>query len=645
MKNCVTISALTGLCVSLSAVAADITADAVVVTASRVPTPIEQVGSSVTVIDAEEIARQKWRSLPEALAAVPGLRVSPSGGPGAQTSVFTRGTNSNHTLILIDGVRAGDPSTPNGAYDFAHLLLDDVERIEIVRGPQSSLYGSDAIGGVINIITRRGRDGLHGYARVDGGSFRTLSEAAGVSSAQNRFHYALNASHTESDGQDVTPARLRAGAPAESDGYRNTTVSANAGFAPTADTMLNLLTRYSEARSQLDVGSGEDPDSESTARQSTVRAEARGTFLNGLWRPLLAVNHTRHQRENFNERQTATGDEDHTRYSGTRDTVEFQNDLYLGTANVMTVGAETAKETMQTSGTSVYGSGFGDFIITQDTDTSERARSVYLLDQLRLGRRWRGNAGIRWDDHDTFDPVVTYRIAPLFLIPETATRLKASYGTGYKAPSLFERFGIAPTNYGFAYTGNPTLQPEESRGWEAGLEQSVWGGRFEGGATYFSNRIENLIQTVYLPSFDSTSVNISQAKTWGGEAFLATQAAGNLRLRLDYTYTRTLDTNGLELLRRPRHGARLNMEYQLGTSSQFSAEMLYTGERQDVDRVTGARITASDYVLVNLAASTDLARNLSVFGRIQNLFNHDHEPVSGFQGPGRGLFVGIRTAI
>lgn len=637
--------AVAGLSVPFTSNAAEVDAEPVVVTATRVPTSIEQVGSSVTVISTDEIAQKQWHTVADALAAVPGIHVAPSGGPGAQTSVFARGTNSNHTLILIDGIRASDPSTPTGAYDFAHLLLDDVERIEIVRGPQSTLYGSDAIGGVINIITRHGRNGTHAFGRVDGGSFHTLSEAAGLNGAGRAFHYALNVSHLGTDGQDVTPLRLRTGAPAENDGYKNTTVGLNAGIAPTANTELNVITRYNRALSHLDVGNGEDPDSYSTARQGTARLEARGAFLDNLWHPLLAISHTEHQRLNFNERQVPTGDEDHTRFNGTRDMVEFQNDLHFGTVNVLTLGAESRKETMKASGTSVYGSTFGDFIITQNTDTGERSKAAYLLDQIKLGDHWRGNAGIRWDDHESFDPVVTYRIAPLFLIPETGTRLKASYGTGFKAPSLYERFGNAPTNYGTAYTGNPALKPEESSGWEAGVEQAALGGRIEGGASYFSNRIENLIETIYLPSFDSTSVNISQAKTWGNEVYLSARATSKLNLRLDYTYTRTQDANGLELLRRPRHAVRMDAEYRMSSTHRFSLETLYTGAQQDVDRVSGARIINGSYTLVNLAATTDLGRHWSVFWRLQNLLNHSYEPVSGFQGPGRGLFVGVRGAI
>jgi vitamin B12 transporter len=622
---------------------AETVAPPVVVTATRVPVSIEQIGSSVTVIDAETIARQQWHNITEALQSVPGLRVSPSGGTGAQTSVFTRGTNSNHTLILIDGVRAGDPSTPSGAYDFAHLQLENVERIEIVRGPQSTVYGSDAIGGVVNIITRRGHGGLELHGLIEGGSFNTHTESAGLRGAQRGFHYAFNVSHSDTHGQDVTPKRLRAGEPAEKDGYRNTTASAKLGYAPNRDTSFDFVLHQFKARSELDVGNGEDTDSQSIARQTVLRAEARSAFFNGLWRPMLAAFQTQHNRQDMNERQSLAGNEDHTRYRGERQGLELQNDLHLAKTNVLTVGAETFEERMKASGTSVYGDlVFGDFVITQNTDTRERARSAYLLDQFQIGSRWRGNAGIRWNDHDSFDPAVTWRVTPVFLFPETATRLKASYGTGFKAPSLYERYGNSPNNYGTAFTGNPNLLPEESTGWEAGFEQSAWGGRFEGGATYFSNRIRNLIQLVYLPSFDSTSENVSVARTWGNEVFVMLRPLRPLQLRLDYTYTRTQDADGLDLLRRPRHSARLNMEYRLDSRSRIGLESLYTGEREDVDRVTGARLTASDYMLVHLTASTNITKQFSLFGRLQNLFNREHEPVSGFLGTGRGLFAGVR---
>jgi vitamin B12 transporter len=639
------VSALAGLSLSCVVHAAEEAQPPVIVTATRVPTPIEQIGSSVTVIDAAEIERRQWRTLPEALAEVPGLQAVQSGVAGSQTSVFTRGSNSNHTLILIDGVKAADPSDPSGAYDFAHILLDDVERIEIVRGPQSTLYGSDALGGVIHIVTRKGQGRPQVAGRVEAGSFRTQSEAAGVRGGSQYFHYAMNLSHLDTTGQSITPERLRAGQPAEDDGYRNTTYSGRFGLTPAAGMSVQLVSRYTKAHSDLDVGSGEDTDSYSATRQAINRLEARGAFFRDVWKPMLAVSHTWHQRLNFNERQDTLGDEDHTRHQGERWKAEFQNDLQLGRDNTLTLGAERDKETMKSVGVSVYGSSFGDFVISQDSNATARGYSAYVLDQFTPGRYFRLSAGLRLDDHDSFDPVTTWRLTPIVTLPGTATRLKASYGTAYKAPSLFERFGRSPTNYGTQFFGNPDLLPEENTGWETGVEQALRGGRVDTGVTYYQNRFERLIQTVFLPSFDSTPVNINAAESRGGEYYLAVRPFDALQLRLDYSYTRTRDDAGRELLRRPRHRGRLALEYQPRPPLAFSLETLYVGERQDVDRVSGLRITADDYTLVNLGGSWSWSRSGSVYARIQNLFDREHEPASGFQGLGRGIFLGLRGTL
>ncbi len=640
------VSAVVGLCCILNMPAeADDRSPPVVVTATRVPTSIEDLGSSVTVIDAGEIERRQWRTLPDALAAVPGLHVVQSGGTGSTAAVFMRGGNSNHTLVLIDGVRASDPSHPSGAYDFAHILLEDVERIEIVRSPQSTQYGSDALGGVIQIFTRRGQGPMQVSGQVEAGSFRSHLENASLRGATPLIHYALNVTHSDTAGQSITPERLRAGQPAEADGYRNTTYSGRVGVTPTSQLSVQLISRYTKSHADLDVGSGEDLDSYNKSSQASNRLEARGSFFNDFWKPMLAVSHTWHHRLDWNERQTPLGDEDHTRYNGERLKTEFQNDFRVSASNTLSLGAETEKETMKSEGESVYGSAFGDFIISQNTNASARSSTAYLLDQHAQGKYFRISGGLRVDDHDSFDPVTTWRVTPLVIFPDTATRLKASVGTGYKAPSLYERYGRSPTNYGTQYVGNPNLLPEESTGWEAGIEQALLGGRMDTGVTYFQNRYDRLIQTIYLPSFDSTTVNINGAESRGGELYLSMRPVRSVQLRLDYTYTRTRDDAGLELLRRPRHRGHLAMDLHPMPKLGFTAEALYVGERQDIDRVSGLRITAPDYTVVNVGGSWSWSHSVSIYARIENLLNREYEPASGFQALGRAGFIGLKGTI
>jgi vitamin B12 transporter len=615
----------------------------IVITATRIPTPLQQIASSVTIITAEDIQANQWHSLPEALAAQPGMRVATSGGVGAQTSLFTRGTNSNHTLVLLDGIEISDPSTPNGAYDFAHLSLNNVERIEIVRGPQSTLYGSGALGGVINIITKRGQGANQYAASLEGGSFHTYTEGLSAQGSDSRFHYSMELSQFNTAGQSITPERLRAGQGNENDGYRNTTASFQGGITPTAGTELNLYARSIHAHSQLDIGTGEDPDSESGVAQRFIRLEAKSSLADGRWKPVLGYSRSRQNRQTDNNRQSSLGDEEHTRFLGETETTDFQNQIALSNSNSAVLGYETKKDSMTATGTSVFGSGFGDFVLTENTNVQERLKSWYLQDQFTIAENFHGTVNARSDNYDSFPGAKTYRFTPLYAIPSTATKLKASYGTGFRAPSLFERFGSTPTNFGTTYSGNPALKPEESKGWEVGIEQALYAGRVEPYFTYYKNRITNLIKVIYLPSFDSTSVNIDSATIEGYETGVAFRPSTKTTLQAEYTRTRTLDQNGQELLRRPREMASVQGKAPIMPDVDLALSLRYTGRRKDVDRVSGATIETGGYTVTGLVATWQSSKNIRVHGKIDNLFNKKYEPIDGFQGTGVGFFAGIEA--
>ncbi|MEW6331449.1 MAG: TonB-dependent receptor [Pseudomonadota bacterium] len=616
----------------------------IVITATRIPTPLQQIASSVTIITAEDIRANQWRSLPEALAAQPGMRIVTSGSVGAQTSLFTRGTNSNHTLVLLNGIDISDPSTPNGAYDFAHLDLSNIERIEIVRGPQSTLYGSGAVGGVINIITKRGQGPSRYTASVEGGSFHTYTEKLSARGNDSLFHYSMEVSQFNTAGQSITPERLRAGQDDENDGYRNTTVSFQGGITPTTDTEFNLHARSIHAHSQLDIGSGEDPDSESSVAQRFIRLEAKTTLLEERWKPVFGYSRSRQNRQTDNNRQSSLGDDEHTRFLGESEKADFQNQIVLSNNNSAVLGYETKTDRMTAAGNSAFGSAFGDFILTENTSVQERIESWYLQEQFTLADDFHGTVGVRSDNYDSFPGARTWRFTPLYAIPATATKLKASYGTGYRAPSLYERFGSTQTNFGTAYTGNPALKPEESRGWEIGVEQALKGGRLEPYFTYYKNRITNLIKVVYLPSFDSTSVNIDNATTEGYETGISFHTSHDSTITAEYTRTRTQDQNGQELLRRPRQMAHIQGKTRISPLSDVTLSLDYTGRRKDVDRVSGATIVTGGYTLAVIGASWQSSKNTRLHGRVENLFNKKYEPIDGFQGTGAGFFVGAEAS-
>jgi vitamin B12 transporter len=621
-------------------------ADDLVVTATRLTTPRGEVASAVTVITAEDIERRQFRSVPQALRSVPGLHVVQTGSPGQQTSVFMRGANSNHTLVLIDGVEVSDPSSPAGAVDFSNLWLDNVERIEIVRGPQSTLYGSDAIGGVIHITTRRGK-GKAGFAgKLEGGSDETLNQQASVAGASDAFDYSFSVTHIDTGGDSVTPKRLRNGARKEDDGYENWTSSARMGLAVTDTLEVNVFGRYIDSETELDpelemfgFGTTEDRDAELDQTEYLLRGEAKAQLLEGLWEATVATSYTNYDRKNRNDRQSPTETLTRTDFEGDKLKFEVKNDFYPTDAHIVTLGLETEKENMDSGGFS----DFGGFVVGEESNADTRNNAVYAQDQFSYGERLFGTIGLRFDDHDDAGSELTWRVAPVYVHNETSTRFKASVGTGFKAPTLFQTDGFTPNNLGSFYRGNPDLDPEKSFGWEIGIEQALWNDRLNVGVTWFESNIDDLMQVVFDAAFNSSYENIDEADIKGAETFMHAQLLKSLAVRIDYTYTNAEDDDsGEQLLRRPKHKADLDIEYRPLPDASISLAVNYVSDSKDISRVDAATIDGDDYTVLDIAADYKVGKRWRVFGRVENVTDEHYEPADGFQAPDRGFFVGAQ---
>lgn len=640
---------LTVLC-AMSVVHAEsaTTLDPVVVTATRIPTPMREIGASVTMVDREDMERRQVRTVGDALRTVPGLRVVRSGGAGQQTSVFVRGANSNQTLVLLDGVRLSDPSSPSGAVDFANLLVENLDRIEVVRGPLGTLYGSDAIGGVINLITRRGEGPPKASGSLEGGSDNTFNQRVGLNGASGAFDYSLGGIHVNTHGDSATPRRLRDGARAEDDAYENWTASSRLGWSASDALELSLVGRYVKGETEIDpeiednfgFGTTEDRDAKLEQRQYSLRGQADADLADGLWHSQFAVSFSDFDRDSRNDRdEPGTETFDRTSFEGWRLKFEWKNDFYWWDDHILTAGAETEKEDSRSDGVTE----FGRFPIYRQTDADARNSAIYLQDQFSFMDRLFGTVGARVDHHDEFGSEATYRLSGAYEHPDTATRLTGSVGTGFKAPSLEQLYGFAPTGFGTAYRGNPDLDPEQSFGWELGFEQPLWQRRVALGATYFRNNVDDLIEVVFLPSFDSTSVNVQSADLDGVEAFAALRATDRLGLRLDYTYTDAEDNDGQRLLRRPRHKLSLeaNLELFAGLGLYVGGERI--GETRDIDRVSGRPVDKDGYTLWNTALNYRFGPDLTAYLRVDNFTDRNHEPADGFKGPGRGFLSGFQV--
>lgn len=604
--------------------------DQVVVSATGRPTPAREVASSVTVVTAQEIEQQQRRTLPQALAAVPGLSIVQIGGPGGQTSVFMRGTNSNHVKVLIDGIEANDPSTPNRSFDFGSMLTDDIERLEVLRGPQSGLYGANAIGGVISITTRRGEGPPKATARVEAGSHGTFNQAAGFSGGDDRFNYAFNVSHMRSDSTDSVPSNLiPPGLRVRPNAHDAYSYSGRLGFALTDTLSVNWIGRYADGqfRSTYDSGFPGRPTpfrSLSNYAQAFTRGEVVWDPLGGRFVSRFGVSYTNQDRSNRSPNAFGILGLP-TENLGERAKLDWRGDFEIARGHMLIGGLSYERERLD----------------TPSLTASNGNKAAYLEYQGNVADRLFLAANIRHDHDDSYGGHTTYRIAPAYIVPGTETKLKASYGTGFKAPTLAELF--IDYRPGFNFFGNPNLKPEESRGWDVGFEQSLFDKRFQFGATWFQNEIENLIVT---NAAGNSYANVGKARTKGVEAFAALEISERLRIRGDYTFTLAKDEIAQqELLRRPRHKASGTVTWTPIEKLSLSATLIYVGPWVDGNRdFSVRRLKAKGATLVNLAAEYKATDKVTVFGRIDNLFDKRWETPVGFLVPGFGAFGGVKVA-
>lgn len=603
-----------------------------VVSASATPVPAREAGSAVSVITADQIERQQARSLSDVLRRVPGLALSRSGPTGSQTQVRIRGGEANHTLVLLDGVELNDPSGAS-EFDFGNMLASDVERIEVLRGPQSALYGSEAIGGVINIITKRGQGPLGATVSAEGGSFETGRLAAHVQGAGERYGFSVGGTLFRTGGVSVAPEQQ---GNSERDGNENKTLNVKVNFQPLDNLEIDLFGRLVESTVQTDpqpfsagiIGTV-DGDDETESSQRTGRAQAKYTLFDGRWEHIAgAAYHT----DQALTTSSSTGD---FRSKGEKTRLDYQTNLFFetpamaGAKHTVTLLVEREHDAQVTA--SAFGG--SDLSVTNHGLVGEYR--VGLFDRLFL------SASLRRDFNERFANATTYRATAAYLLPSTGTRLHASIGTGVKNPTLFELFGFGPN-----FVPNPNLQPEESRGFDVGVEQSLWDDRLVVDLTLFHNRITDLIDGA-----GNTAVNLPGVTTVRGvEVALNAEPLEGLTFDGQYTFTLAQDPNGAQLIRRPRHTASLNAGYVfLDGRATVDLGMNYNGDQQDFQFsnffANRQRVTLDSYVKVDASVAYRITDRVEVFGRIENLLDQDYQDVFGFSNPGIGAFAGLKIRL
>ncbi len=596
----------------------------VVVTATRIRTTITETAASVTVITSEEIQRKNVNTVYELLRTVPGLGVVQNGGVGQPSSVFIRGSKSEDALVLIDGIEVNDPITPGRSFNFAHLSVDNIERIEILRGPAGTLYGSDAMAGVIKIVTKRGEGKPRASISVETGSFRSLRTRFGLIGGNENGYYSLAVSRFDSDG--ISAASENRGN-SEEDAYKNTSLSATAGLSLSEGLEVDLVLRLQDARVEqddFDFATGlpsDDLDYFSKSEQVFFRVEGQLISDGGGWEQALGFSVARHDRLDRNDPDDAFDfNVWNDTFAGDLLKVDWVNTFYLSIKNTFLFGLETEEENGRTSTLA---------------EKTARTTAAFILEQVDINDRLHVSLGLRTDDHSSFGDETTYSLAPVYTLADSGTKFRAAYGTGFKAPTLFQLF----SSY-----GDPTLDPERSRGWEAGFDQEIAGGAVDLGVTYFFNDFDNLID---FDSAASTYKNLGAVRTEGVEFMTSFRPADNLKLAFNYTLTKTEDDAGQPLVRRPDNKAAFELSRNFDSSGNVDLEVVYIGERDDFDFSTfpASRVELAPYTLVNASATVELGEKITLTGRIENLFDEDYEEVLGYGTAGISGYVGLKAEL
>ncbi|NML14929.1 TonB-dependent receptor domain-containing protein [Azohydromonas caseinilytica] len=578
---------------------ADLSAQPVVVTATRLPQPVAQTLADVRVIDAQQIRNAGAMSLTEVLQLHGGAEISSNGGAGQNSSVFLRGTNSNHVVVLVDGVRIGNVS--DGTTAFEHLPLNQIDRIEVLRGPASSLYGADAIGGVIQIFTKQGE---HTSARVGLGSQQTREASASVGRRFGDTSVSLRAGYEKTDGINATNPASGFYYNPDRDGYRNANLGATVAHDWAAGHTLTARAWGSEGLARFDNGLGSTDDR--TKRRLSGLSLESSDKLSTTWRSLLRLARgTDHYRTEGSSPSLFRTDQDQ---------FTWQNDVTLP-LGALAAGVEWRRERLDSS--------------TRYTQDERILRSVFGSYALTQGAH-QVEASLRHDDDSQFGGHNTGRLGYGFQLAP-AWRLSAAAGTAFKTPTFNQLYW--PLSFGFQ--GNPNLRPERARNVE--LAARYDDGALRGGLTLFQNRVRDLIAST--PDF-STVVNVNRARIRG-----ATLDAGYVtRLwsaRAEWTQQSPENAdNGLQLNRRARHFGSASFDWTPG-AWRAGAEIVGSGERfNDVANLT----RLGGYALLNLRAAYALTPEWSLSARVNNVADKRYELAYGYNRPGREVFVALEYA-
>lgn len=579
-----------------------------------------EASRSVSIIDEKEIRLKNPSTVADLLRDLPGVEVVRQGPIGQTTSVFIRGARSEDTLVLIDGVVANDAMSPAGGYDFSTLSPQNIDRIEVYRGPQSVRFGGGALGGVINIITKEGRGPARTRYFIEGGSYDTLRTALGFLGRSGTLGYSIAADGLQTRGFPAAAAQDGNTIP---DGAKMSSASGKLTWQPDDISKINAVFRYTQANVSLDPHggpAGDDPNDTSKSTQFLTSLEGQRRFLSERLKSTLGIYYSEVNRSDANLPDANNPENTADSFLSENQKIESNHELTLTDNHLLRVHLQWNRET---GGSSSWFDGAETIIPRQEQSIFGEA-----LTYLYESPIWFGDAGFRLNEQSRIGNIPSERASIGRFFDSTKTRMSLTYGSGFKIPSLYQLF----SNY-----GNQTLQWESSSTTELTVEQK-FGDGMTGSLACFQNSYHNMID---FDPVTSKYLNVSAAISRGVEAQVNLQMSSDLNLDMNYTYLDSVDeTTGWTLLRRPSHSGNLTVRYKRNSLEAFS-QVHYVGERPDVDPITFARLTDVSFVVFNVGGAYLISQNMKLSARIENLFNQQYQEVAGYGTPGFSYYLGL----
>lgn len=581
-----------------------------VTSATKTEQSIKDVTSNIDVITAEDIEARKFKTVVEALNSLPGVSISSNGGMGTLTQVYLRGMNSNKTLVLIDGIRYNNST--DGSVDFAHLMINDIERIEVIKGAQSSVWGADASAGVINIITKSSQKGTHGSASVEYGKYNTKTSKATISHKNENFDTKLSALRVDTDGFSAISPKSSDADNFEDDGYRNTTVDLKLGYNFDDNNRVSTSYQTIDAKTNFDdmLYASTFPwgiDSIASAN-SKAQTKTRNT--------LAGINY-----ENKNSFATTNV---YTNYSRFKNESEAPSFTSKNKTDIREYGIKSSIPYLADSSTITVGAEYKNFEDKEDINKKYNSKATYLTNTNKFfDDKTIITEALRYDKYSDFDSKTTGKVGiKQYIIDEL--NVSSNYGTGYNTPTFIQL-------YKTAWGGNPNLEPEKTKGYDVGVEYKGFS------VTYFNTEVDNLIQTV-----SGKYKNIEGDSNFKGTEFAYKNSiTEDVFLNLNYTNLSAKNKDGQELGRRPKDKVGFGVDYYGLKDFHFNVNGEYIGERYDFGNKQGEK--TGNYTIWNAVVDYDINKTFSTYVKLDNMFNKDYQIVDGYATSQRAAFVGLKA--